>query len=1458
MRNYSRVMLFLISFMFIYQSTCYSWGGSHYTITRRAIEILPEADKNFLVEEAGNLINYYPGFPDINWGWYGGFGAWASGPDEPRYNDERRYYNISFYCGWDPVLQKGKGYVHAPPDSYECSPIYLEKAVLSFAEGRLLDGASFLGVLLHYIQDSGSFPHYQKLHRCCEDGMDPDKIGTPDYKPGLLGATLEEAKTNLRIKLEQLVKYTETYMKVIETRVDNKEKIIPEFVPLANACVRLCADAIHTTIELSGKPEITEFTTENPVNENLIFNPDFEEEPGDFVPDGWVAWYYNRKDRIGRAVYENRTKVARDRDVVKSGKSAVKLMWTPEEGIEWRQRWPYAVPVKEGESYRVSGWIRTMKATGNNCLAVFFHTTGSSMSKEIVKSKSLQGDNNWQEVALEVVIPTGIKRISLACRSEGNEGAVFFDDVKLVRLSSPSPEKISAETPKPSSNKKEMVLDMPFNEGDGLPRDRTTYGNHPVMNTAKWRIGSWSSDLQFDKGYVKVPHSASLDITDEITLIASISPSGWGDKGHGRIMEKRNKNSPYCWILTVAEGIKGLSFAVGDTGYNSNPNCTELGKWYHVAVTYDKKYVRFYVNSIPAGESAGTNPIRTDASADITIGADDLMERTFSGRMKGIKVYNYALTPEEITSDFRGVHWLEKTMDDEDKKTTVRVSRNYFEIDKENNAEILLKAAGKGIEGNLSWQIFDKSGQMTAQSKKPVNIQISPDKVGKIPFSFTPAGQVEYQMKISLNNNIIEEIPVFGMFQDPGAATGELNLKGILKIDCTEELGKDRFVDAGTSKVINSPIGSYREGGSSRRSRFAYKLVFPKTQVPYLISVTYPDDKPRTFEINYMIEGPNASIRDAERGIMSGDEYPVENRFKEHRFFIWPSTKEGALVFMTLEDKRPAAVKSIEIYEIVGERLPKLEINSPKDLLERQVGIYFEDPTFFKCFGLPQARSAVTYNEYPVLVDRFFDYLDYTGQNLFMYPVIFYEGPGFPSRVEPYNAPFYGMWARHPYNFFEYLLRRAEKRDITLFAIANFMEIPTLKLLASPNMKNVLDGKEDTIYGLDYKNRINYSWGHSTFPVYNLLHPVVRQKMLDYLKDLVDYYADYASFGGLALRIHESSALWMGDITTGYNDIGIKQFEKETGITVPVADNDPDRFSKRYNWLMENKKEEWTNWRGKKVTGIYIELADYMKKRRPDMTLVFTFVGPWQKRTSVASGEIPYTDYLRGGGIDINLLKNLDNINFQFTLFPSEHRFFAAGKRGDDAYHLMRFKPGIYESFPKSFSVNMHDTYWEDDIGKKNPLADYWYEERPWRVSVTNPPHPYVLENYAVPLLLKDYELISKGGYSIGTTAIEDAVRKFSSVFRTIPKAEFSDIYSSSEHKIKIRGWRNYFYIVNGSTDNMKLKVVFTEKPEGLINLTSGESCETIEKSINLTLSPYEIASFRSKVKSEIKNVLVE
>ncbi|HPP30777.1 MAG TPA: carbohydrate binding domain-containing protein [bacterium] len=143
--------------------------------------------------------------------------------------------------------------------------------------------------------------------------------------------------------------------------------------------------------------------------------------------------WHNLKDRIGRAEWDWSRKHSIFSKVVRSGERAVKLIWTPEEGIEWCQRWPVAISVRSGERYRCSGWIKTYKATGKTYMAAYTYQRDNE-PVEMFRSKVLSGTNDWTRVEFDFQIPSSAEKLRIACRSDNNKGAAWFDDIEIIKL----------------------------------------------------------------------------------------------------------------------------------------------------------------------------------------------------------------------------------------------------------------------------------------------------------------------------------------------------------------------------------------------------------------------------------------------------------------------------------------------------------------------------------------------------------------------------------------------------------------------------------------------------------------------------------------------------------------------------------------------------------------------------------------------------------------------------------------------------------------------------------------------------------------------------------------------------------------------------------------------------------------------------------------------------------------
>jgi hypothetical protein len=435
----------------------YPWGGEHQRITAAAMEALAVEDQEYLRPERSAIAGPYCSFPDTNWPCYGQWGGGTGDPRSPRLPDTRRLWEISFYCQWDPVLQKGKGYAHAPPSSYEAAGVYFRSAVQSLEAGRLEDGCRFLGVMLHYIQDSGSFPHVQPIHRSFHV-QDMGRIRLSGYSPRRLGSTPEEAARALPGRVRELTGWTEQRLTpllasvgvslgeakeqatkqlmapavaeaVRRLRVEKPEEFEAAATDCAIQCTQACADAIHAALLFARKPYVE--PAPNPLKVNLVFNPSFEESERDGFPAGWCIDWLDARDRIGRAEWYRAG--THWENCVRTGRYSALVLWPPAKGVQWQQTWPKAVRVRPGEKYRGSVWAMAAATPGASWLALEFSDTDYRCVLS-VKSAVLASGADWQRLTAEASVPESARRLRMILHAEGSEGAVWYDDAELIRL----------------------------------------------------------------------------------------------------------------------------------------------------------------------------------------------------------------------------------------------------------------------------------------------------------------------------------------------------------------------------------------------------------------------------------------------------------------------------------------------------------------------------------------------------------------------------------------------------------------------------------------------------------------------------------------------------------------------------------------------------------------------------------------------------------------------------------------------------------------------------------------------------------------------------------------------------------------------------------------------------------------------------------------------------------------
>ena len=194
-----------------------------------------------------------------------------------------------------------------------------------------------------------------------------------------------------------------------------------------------------------------------------------------------------------------------------------------------------------------------------------------------------------------------------------------------------------------------VILDSSTYHNDG-----TLYGNPGRVVGVKGGALSFDGNTQ----YAIVPVSTSLDITNEITIAAWVSPEQYGTQD---LVKKGINGSVNGYELTLAATSSSWpnrpffrlnQVTSGDT-YRLSARVSSTyptdGTWVHYAATYDGSTMKLYINGVLDTSMAASVMIASNAQP-LGIGAQSDAARKFKGRMDEIRVYRRALSAAEIQS----------------------------------------------------------------------------------------------------------------------------------------------------------------------------------------------------------------------------------------------------------------------------------------------------------------------------------------------------------------------------------------------------------------------------------------------------------------------------------------------------------------------------------------------------------------------------------------------------------------------------------------------------------------------------------------------------------------------------------------------------------------------------------------------------------------------------------------
>ena len=146
-----------------------------------------------------------------------------------------------------------------------------------------------------------------------------------------------------------------------------------------------------------------------------------------------------------------------------------------------------------------------------------------------------------------------------------------------------------------------LVAAYGFDETTGSgTNDASGHGNHGTLTgAARTASGRFGRAVSFDgvNDQVAVPDSASLDLTDEMTLEAWVRPTS-ANAGWRTVVLKEQADDLVYGLYAAATGYRpsGHVFVGGDDERVQAPSALPANEWSHLATTYDGSALRIYVN----------------------------------------------------------------------------------------------------------------------------------------------------------------------------------------------------------------------------------------------------------------------------------------------------------------------------------------------------------------------------------------------------------------------------------------------------------------------------------------------------------------------------------------------------------------------------------------------------------------------------------------------------------------------------------------------------------------------------------------------------------------------------------------------------------------------------------------------------------------------------------------------
>jgi len=221
-----------------------------------------------------------------------------------------------------------------------------------------------------------------------------------------------------------------------------------------------------------------------------------------------------------------------------------------------------------------------------------------------------------------------------------------------------------------------------LDEGTGsVVYDRSGNSNNGTVHGATWGQGWHRGALEFNgvDSYVEIPTSDSIEIDDNVTIVAWIKYIDAGD-GWLCVMANGQQGGPWeNYGLFVNRTSRFVYFTLALDGTHVNQqspnNVIEPDTWHHVSGTWDGATARIFVDGTMVLEQAQAGTL-TPSEVPLRLGHRIGSSHYYNGTLDDAAVFDHALTEQEIQAAMVGIAPAELADDPNPQNEAIEVLRD--------------------------------------------------------------------------------------------------------------------------------------------------------------------------------------------------------------------------------------------------------------------------------------------------------------------------------------------------------------------------------------------------------------------------------------------------------------------------------------------------------------------------------------------------------------------------------------------------------------------------------------------------------------------------------------------------------------------------------------------------------------------------------------------------------------